>query len=390
MSNDVLNVLLVDEGMNTGVSEASKIGGGQIAIRRFFSNTVLFKITILTSETEIVRFWEGLATIIYEPGMQTYRPTRIHIAKSKIKWLSLLKDGFQAARILNRYLETAAVDVVFLNDNKSRMIYILSRLTRWKAKHHACAVIQVDGEWKLGAFDFFMKFFYMLAFDRIMCPTNAIQRTLGVLGRLVKKKYYNAYPGVVLPDESEVQIQKKIQNENIIFGCIGTLRTAVKGQDILVRAVRRLVEENGHIPFKVHFYGDGPDKRLLEKMIKKIDVNKYFEFKGYVSDQKQIYSKIDACILASRTEVAPLVLMECLVRNIPVIAADLDGVKEITSNFYEELLFEQGNDEALASILTRVLKSNILDRIREQLRNADKRIITRDYQVKRVYKFLRA
>jgi hypothetical protein len=57
MRHDVLNVMLIDEGMNTGVSEASKIGGGQIAIRRFFSNPELFKITILTSETEIVRFW---------------------------------------------------------------------------------------------------------------------------------------------------------------------------------------------------------------------------------------------------------------------------------------------------------------------------------------------
>jgi glycosyltransferase involved in cell wall biosynthesis len=82
--------------------------------------------------------------------------------------------------------------------------------------------------------------------------------------------------------------------------------------------------------------------------------------------------------------------MECLVRNIPVIAADLDGCKEITYNFYEDLLFEQGNDEALASTLARVLKSNILDGVRERLRNADKHIITRDYQAKRIYHFLRA
>ena len=129
---------------------------------------------------------------------------------------------------------------------------------------------------------------------------------------------------------------------------------------------------------------------MLEILIQKLNVTDYFEFKGYVLDQKLIYSQIDACIIASRTEVAPLVLMECLVRNIPVIASDLDGCKEIMSIYYEELLFEQGNDVALTLKLESVLKSKVLDRVRERMRNTDKNIITKDYQVKRVYDFLRA
>jgi len=389
MKQSPLKVLLVDEGMNTGFHDASKIGGGQVARRRFFSDPEQFQVTVLTSETEIARFWEDLAAVIYEPSLQTYRPPRIHVAKKRVKWFSLLRDSFRAARILNRHLAAADADVVFLNDNKSRIIYILGWLLNRSGKRPARAAIQVDGEWKLGAFDSLMKFLYLLSFDKIICPTNAVRRTLGVPANWYSRKLLTAYPGVAIPDENEMQMTlEKKPSGDIIFGCIGTLWAAVKGQDIIIRAVDRLIKKNGHMPFKVHFYGDGPDRRVLENLIQELDVDAYFEFKGYVPDQKQIYSQIDACIVASRTETASIVIMECLVRNIPVIAADLDGCKEILTNFYDDFLFEQGNDGALALKLESALKDKVLENVREHIRKTDKQIITKDYQVKRVYEFL--
>jgi glycosyltransferase involved in cell wall biosynthesis len=389
MVQDVLKILLIDDGMNTGISTASKIGGGQVARRRFFADPNLFKVTVLTSENEIAIYWDGVASIIYEPNLKTYRPTRIYVTKHKIKLFSLIKNGFRAAKILKRYLDNGDDDVVFLNDNKSRMIYILVRLLNRQRKKPACAAIQIDGVWKVGAFDFFLKYFYMLTFDKIICPTNAAKRALGVAGRLFSLKIFTAYSGVEVPDISKINTnsQRKI-SECIIFGCIGTLRSVIKGQDIIINAVHRLIQKNGHMPFIVNFYGDGPDRRSLEKMIKEYDLKKYFNFKGYVSKHEQIYSQIDACIVASRTEAGPIVIMESLVRNIPVISSDLDACKELISNFYDNLFFEQGNDQALALKLDSVLKGEILDSVRERIGNADKHIITRDYQVKRVYRFL--
>ena len=389
MNHNFLKVLLVDEGMNTGVSEASKIGGGQVARRRFFSDPKLFHITVLTSESEIAMYWKGLASVIYEPKLHTYRPTRTNVAKHKIELISLIKNGFGAVNILRRYLDNTDYDVVFFNDNKSRMIYILSRMINRRGKHPVCTAIEIDGIWKLGAFDFLMKFFYMVVFDKVICPTNAAQRTLGVFGKLFSRKIFTAHPGVKWFDETRYQtnLMKKL-NEGIIFGCIGTLRAEIKGQDIIIKAVNRLIKKKGHLPLSVHFYGDGPDRQSLEKMIQDFDLNSYFDFKGYVSEQEKIYSQIDACIVASRTEAGPIVIMESLIRNIPVIAADLDACKEILSNFYYGLLFEQGNDEALALKLESVLKGDVLGSVRERIKNSDKRIITKDYQVNRVYRFL--
>ena len=59
MNHNILKVLIIDEGMNTGISNANKIGGGQIISRRLFSNRKLFQIRLLTSEKQIVQFWKA-------------------------------------------------------------------------------------------------------------------------------------------------------------------------------------------------------------------------------------------------------------------------------------------------------------------------------------------
>jgi glycosyltransferase involved in cell wall biosynthesis len=390
MRNKIVRVLLIDEGMNTGISAASKIGGGQVVRRRFFSDYNFFQTRVLTSEKQIADYWRGLAKIEFDSKLKTYRPIRIHIASLKINWYRLIMDSLQAAKTLNRHLAAANDDVFFINDNKSRHIYILSFLLNGFKKHKALTAIEVDGEWKLGVFDSLMKFLYLSFFDKIICPTDAICKTLGRLGQKNNKKILTAYPGVNRPVKSETLLrQKRNKDVDYVFGCIGTLNIAIKGQDIIIRAVGRLIKKNNHLPLKVYFFGDGPDRQLMEEMIQNIGGHHYFEFKGYEPNQKKIYSQIDACILASRTEVASLVLMECLVRNLPVIAADLDACKEILSSFYGDLFFERGNDKSLSCILDHALKDDVLDKIRNKISNTDKTTITREYQVKRVYNFFR-
>jgi len=391
MKQNPLKILLIDEGMNTGDPAASKIGGGQMARRRFFSDDTLFKVTVLSSEPEICRFWEGHATILYEPALQTYRPSRIHIAKQQVRWFNLVKDGLRAARILRRHVAGSKADLVFLNDNKSRLLYILGGVLDLKSCSGCRTAIEVDGEWKLGVFDAVMKFLYILMFDKIICPTRAVSRSLGWIGKRYSHKILVAYPGVEVPKTNEIRTGRTKNFEKpIIFGCVGTLRAAVKGQDIVIRAVSRLIKKNGAMPFKVCFFGDGPDKPMLEKLIRALGVDGYFEFKGYVNNQSEIYRQMDACIVASRTETASIVLMECLTRNIPVITADLEACKEILSRFYDDLFFKQGNEEDLALKMEYIMKKGILEKVQKQILNTDKRFITRDYQVKRVFEFLKS
>ena len=388
MSHKVLKLLLVDEGMNTGFSEASKIGGGQIAARRFFASTELFETTLLTSDPEVAQFWKRQATIIYAPEFRTYRPFRVKVASGKVNPFSLIRDGLIAVRILDKYLSFQNYDVVFLNDNKSRIIYIFYRILYCLKQKSNLTAIVVDGEWKIGFFDVLIKNLYLLTFDKIICPTHTVKRNLGIFSRLFTEKLFSSYPGVECPKEAFVDKAKNKQKHGYVFGCIGTLRTAIKGQDIIIKAVHRLIAKNRHIPLKINFYGDGPDELKLKDMISELRLEKYFEFKGYVTDQECIYNEIDACIIASRTEVAPLVLMECIVRQIPVLSSDIDGCCEILSKFYDDLIFEKENVGDLTSRIELCFKTDIINKLKRRLYNTDHTFITRDFQLNRVFHFL--
>lgn len=387
----MLRVLLVDQGMNTGSEESTRIGGGQIARRRFFSDRRLVEVTLLTSEKNLVELWEEEATIIFEPDLQTYRPTRADIAGKKVNWFRLYREGLRAARVLTPYLADDHYDVVFFNDNKSRMLYLLSRFCQNTRKMSARTALEVDGEWDLGVFDWIMKTLYLMFFDKIICATEAARKQLGFSRYFFSRKLLTAYPGVDLPETVNSDHRRDLSDQSegpLVFGCIGTLKTDVKGQDLIVQAVERMVQKHGKIPVEIHFFGDGPDRKRLEDDISKKGLGAYFRFEGFVRDQENIYSAIDACILASRTEVAPLVLMECLVRNIPVIAADLKGCREILSPFYETMFFRRGNADSLASVLEKTLAAGILEKISRRLQRTDKHLISREYQAGRVFDFL--
>ena len=269
------------------------------------------------------------------------------------------------------------------------MVYLLGRFFRITAHGKICTAAVVDGEWEIGLTNSIIKFFYLFLFDRLICTSYTVSKNLGWLSKFMAEKIIVAYSGVDVPKKNEIAFNTAKPAGSIIeFGCIGTLRKSIKGQDLVIRAVEHIVKTNGAVPIKIRFFGDGPDRSILEKMIQFSKLENYFEFEGYVKDINQIYSRIDACIVASRTEAGPIVIMESLVRNIPVVAADLDACKEMISNFYEGLLFEQGNHEDLANKLESLIKGNLIEKIRKCIMNADKLIFTKSYQIKRVYRFL--
>jgi len=389
MRSTMLNIILIDEGMNPGSTRGSRIGGGQVARKRFFSNKKYFDVTVLTSEPEIIELWSDCASVKYLSGLRTYRPTRFHIPRNVTKLLLLLKDAFKAMTVMSREVNNSNQDVIFINDNKSRFLYILGLFFMKFSAFKGLTAIEVDGEWSFRPFDFCMKLLFLTFFDRIICPAEAIKSQLGIIGKLYDRKLIVAYPGVNIP---KITYQKGCHTNKLkkrIFGCIGILRLEIKGQDIIIRAVDTLIKSKYEFPIEIRFYGDGPDFTILEDMITQTGLENYFRFCGCVKDQEKIFNEIDACIIASRTEAASLVLMECLVRNIPVIIPDLEGCIEIIKPFYSGLTFKAGDPESLAVIMKKALRNNLLTKIRNNLIDSNKELITLDYQVQRVYEFLK-
>ena len=135
-----------------------------------------------------------------------------------------------------------------------------------------------------------------------------------------------------------------------------------KGIQDLILAVNEMEERNS-LDFSFDIYGKGYYKEELEEMIEKFSLQKFFNFKGSVSNLNQIYSHYDFLVHPSHGETFCYVVLESLICNLPVITTLKEGnvlglIKENENGF----LFQATKTDQLKRILENILNQKyILD-----------------------------
>ncbi|WP_228520489.1 glycosyltransferase family 4 protein [Flavobacterium sp. CSZ] len=135
-----------------------------------------------------------------------------------------------------------------------------------------------------------------------------------------------------------------------------------KGIQDLILAVNEMEERNS-LDFSFDIYGKGYYKKELQEMIEKFSLQKFFNFKGSVSNLNQIYSHYDFLVHPSRGETFCYVVLESLICNLPVITTLKEGnvlglIKENENGF----LFQATKTDQLKTILENILNQKyILD-----------------------------
>ena len=103
------------------------------------------------------------------------------------------------------------------------------------------------------------------------------------------------------------------------------------------------------------FVGTGPDENAVRHMIRELGVEA--EFLGYLSGEK-----LNSAIRRARTVVlpselyenAPISVMEAYALGVPVIGADIGGIKELIQEGNTGMSFESGSTESLAHALRKM------------------------------------
>ncbi|HUK94725.1 MAG TPA: glycosyltransferase [Gaiellaceae bacterium] len=132
----------------------------------------------------------------------------------------------------------------------------------------------------------------------------------------------------------------------------------------LVLAVGRLVEQKNHalaiealaeVPdATLVIVGDGPFRPSLEQAAAQAKVPGRVVFAGSRPDARALMGAADAVVLPSRWEGLPLTALEALASGTPLVATDVQGIRELVVDGQDALLVPQ-EPEALAAALRRVL-----------------------------------
>lgn len=126
-----------------------------------------------------------------------------------------------------------------------------------------------------------------------------------------------------------------------------------KGVDTVINAIAGLPDAT---VASLTLVGDGSERPRLEALAREQGVDGKVQFVGETDADKvmRYYASTDAFILASYSEGRPNVVMEAMAAAVPVVASEIDGVKELINAGETGLLFEAGNADSLAEQLARI------------------------------------
>ncbi|MCR9108306.1 glycosyltransferase family 4 protein [Marivita sp. XM-24bin2] len=129
----------------------------------------------------------------------------------------------------------------------------------------------------------------------------------------------------------------------------------VKGVPILIDAIARLGKTYPDLTLRL--VGDGPDRKALESEVAKRGLQDRIIFLGYRSQAEvaEELARADVFVLPSFAEGVPVVLMEAMASQVPVLTTRIAGIPELVEDGVSGRLVPPGDVEAFAEALDALL-----------------------------------
>jgi 2-polyprenyl-3-methyl-5-hydroxy-6-metoxy-1,4-benzoquinol methylase len=205
--------------------------------------------------------------------------------------------------------------------------------------------------------------------------------------RVTPDKVIRVYNGIELneycPNASD-RSSRHIRNEygigatDVLIGAIGRL-VWQKGFEYLIKSLPEIA--NTHPDIKVIFVGDGPYRASLEKLCRQSRVEDKTIFTGYRSDIKRILSAIDIKVIPSLAEGFPMVTLEAMAMEKPIVATCIDGITEQITDGVEGILVPPRDPNALAAAINAIIENKDLAR---SLGSAARKRVEREFTVEQM------
>lgn len=176
----------------------------------------------------------------------------------------------------------------------------------------------------------------------------------------------------IIPVVNGIDVNKYSFNSNFRIEKRGYL--GLNNNDFLVLAVGRLCEAKDYpnlisafqllhqrnVKVRLVIAGTGELEVRLKKMVENKGLTSHITFLGLCSEVEQFMSAADTFVMSSAWEGLPLVLLEAMACQRPVIATDVGGIKEVLANYGK--IVEPNNSEALANAIEFFISTSCYER----------------------------
>ncbi|HAJ34039.1 MAG TPA: hypothetical protein DCK79_11950 [Candidatus Atribacteria bacterium] len=196
--------------------------------------------------------------------------------------------------------------------------------------------------------------------DVIVCVSHSDRESVIKMGLARNDNVKIIWNGIDIERFRNISLDKNVKKNELrippnafLLTMIGRLHPQ-KDYFTLISAFKLLQRELSN--FYLLIVGDGPMREELKSYAKNLGLNDKIVFVGTRRDIPEILSITDIFILSTLWEGLPIVLLEAMAADKPVIASDVCGNREIVVDGETGILVSPRDPEMLAQAVTRLVK----------------------------------
>jgi glycosyltransferase involved in cell wall biosynthesis len=182
---------------------------------------------------------------------------------------------------------------------------------------------------------------------REMIRWRAERRSLRVLLNGISAEGFRRSPEA----RQRLRNQLGIATTAFVVGAVGRLERQ-KRFDLLLKAFSQFV--SSHPTARLVLVGDGSQKQTLQKLIDKQGIGGACQLLGARRDVADLYSTFDVMVQSSEYEGTPTVLVEAMAAQVPIVATDAGGTRDLIKAGRHALIVPIHSPEKLADAIADV------------------------------------
>ena len=197
------------------------------------------------------------------------------------------------------------------------------------------------------------------ASDRVVTVSSALEKdALDIVGQELRS--CTIHNGLDVEFWKREGKKRQVDSPSIpVVTHVGDLRH-VKGQDVLLRAFKKLLSEG--VTANLWLVGEGQKRGELETLTRSLGVENKVTFHGWCTKDEVRYLLWQSTVFAfpSREEGFGIALLEAMASGLPVVASRVGGIPEIINSPETGRLVQPNDVGQLASTLREVIRSDSL------------------------------
>ncbi len=198
--------------------------------------------------------------------------------------------------------------------------------------------------------------------NRIIAISNAVKEhlqerenyqpeTISVINNAVD---LDCYP--LVKEEIKQKGDCPLSSDCLLIGSVGRLHPS-KGYDTLLNSIPEVIAEFPSAKFMI--IGDGAQKEYLQKLCVVLGISEYVVFLGGKAHDQVLsfFKRIHLFVLTSNWEGFGIAAIEAMASGKPVVATNVEGLREVVKDGRTGFLVPPGQPKALAKKIILLLKN---------------------------------